>query len=230
MQPTYLPWMGYFDLIDQSDLFVFLDSVEFNDRSWQQRNRIKVPGDSLWLTVPVLTKGRRHQVISDVIIDKSRNFNDKHLRTIGQFYRKAPFHERCMEVLQGALQKDHDRLADLNTDLILFICRELGIKTEFVRSSTLGVEGRKTELLVDICKKLGARRYLSAAGSREYIEENDLFTVNGIGLAYHEYAHPEYRQLHGAFVPYLSVVDLLMNEGPDSLSIIRSGRSREADE
>jgi hypothetical protein len=180
--------------------------------------------------VPVLTKGKRHQAISDVIIDKSRNFNDKHLRTISQFYRKAPFHERCMEVLQGALQKDYDRLADLNTDLILFICRELGIKTEFVRSSTLGVEGRKTELLVGICKKLGARRYLSAAGSREYIEENDLFTVNGIGLAYHEYAHPEYRQLHGAFVPYLSVVDLLMNEGPESLSIIRSGRSRGAGE
>lgn len=225
MQPTYLPWVGYFDLIAQSDYFVFLDSVQFNDRSWQQRNRIKGSDRVLWITVPVLTKGRREQTIKDVIIDKTQNFSDKHIKTISQFYGKAPFFSDYMEGIKSIFDRSHEHLVNLNIDLIGWICEHLGIKKELIRSSSLNVEGSKTELLVNICKCLGARHYLSAEGSRTYIEENNLFDKNGIELSYHSYNHPEYTQLYGDFIPHMSAIDLLLNEGPASLSIIRSGRA-----
>ena len=225
MQPTYLPWIGYFDLIDQSDCFVFLDSVQFNKRSWQQRNRIKGSDRVLWLTVPVLTKGRRYQRMHEVMIDQTQNFQEKHIRKITHFYSKAPFFAQHIDELSASLCKSHRFLADLNIELIRWLCAQLGIETEMVRSSSLNVEGERVELLVNICGVLGADRYLSAAGSREYIEENNLFVPNDIDLVYHAYRHPEYRQLHGSFVPYLSVLDLLFNEGRSSLSSIREGRA-----
>lgn len=225
MQPTYLPWLGYFDLIDQSECFVFLDSVQFEKRSWQQRNRIKGPDNVLWLTVPVLTKGRRDQRIDEVMIDQTQAFQEKHIKTITHLYSRASFFVQYTDGLSIVLRKSHQFLADLNIELIRWLCTQLGIETEMVRSSSLNVEGGKVELLVNICKALGADRYLSAAGSRTYIEENNLFVPNGIDLVYHDYRHPEYRQLHGQFVPYLSVVDLLFNEGPSSLSVIRAGRA-----
>ena len=225
MQPTYLPWIGYFDMIDQSDCFVFLDSVQFNKRSWQQRNRIKGHDGVLWLTVPVLSKGRRDQRIDEVVIDQTQAFQEKHIKTITYSYSKAPFFAQYIDELSAILHKSHQFLADLNIELIRWLCAQLGIETEMVRSSSLNVEGKQVELLVNICKALGTDRYLSAAGSKAYIEENNLFVPNGIDLVYHEYRHPEYRQLHGAFVPYLSVLDLLFNEGPSSLSIIRAGHA-----
>ena len=225
MQPTYLPWIGYFDMIDQSACFVFLDSVRFNKRSWQQRNRVKGLNGILWLTVPVFTKGRRYQLIREVVIDQTQNFQEKHIKTITHLYSRAPFFAQYIHELSAILRKSHRFLADLNIELICWLCARLGVETELTRSSSLNVEGKNVELLVNICKALNADRYLSAAGSGEYIEENNLFGPNSIDLAYHAYRHPEYRQLHDAFVPYLSVVDLLFNEGPSSLSIIREGRA-----
>ena len=225
MQPTYLPWIGYFDMIDQSDCFVFLNSVQFNKRSWQQRNRIKGHDGVLWLTVPVLTKGRRHQRIYEVEIASTQHFREEHIKTITRCYSKAPFFEQYIDGLSAILCRSHRLLADLNIEFTHWFCEQLGIETKMIRSSSLDVEGEKVELLVNICGMLGADRYLSAAGSKEYIEENNLFVPNDIDLVYHAYRHPEYRQLHGSFVPYLSVLDLLFNEGRSSLSIIREGRA-----
>ena len=224
MQPTYLPWIGYFDMIDQTDTFVFLDSVQFNTRSWQQRNRIKSPAEILWLTVPVLTKGRRDQHIDQAEIDATQNFAVKHLNAIAFNYAKAPYFARYFDSLKMIYEKGQTRLADLTIDLTQWVCAQFGIHTPTLRSSALAVEGKKTELLVAICQALKASQYLSAEGSREYIEENNLFHVHQIGLDYHNYRHPEYRQLHGAFTPFLSALDLLFNEGPGSLAIIRAGR------
>ena len=224
MQPTYLPWLGYFDLIDQVDCFVFLDSVQFDRRSWQQRNRIKGQDGVHWLTAPVLSKGKRDQLISDVHLDHETPFAAKHLNTITHLYSKAPFFGQYIPELSAVLSEPGDLLARLNVDLIHWLCAKMSIATKTVYSSNLDVEGRKVELLVGICQALGAGRYISPQGSRAYIDENNLFGPNGIELAYHSYSHPEYRQLHGAFVPYLSALDLLFNEGPDSLSIIRAGR------
>lgn len=225
MQPTYLPWIGYFDLIDRVDCFVFLDSVQFSKRSWQQRNRFKGDDQILWLTVPVLSKGLREQRIADVEIDLAASFHQKHLKTLDHLYGKAPFFQRYIGSLTDLLNQSHKHLGDLNIELIGLLCSTMGIKTEMIRSSSLDVEGRKSELLVGICEALGAGQYVSAPGSREYIEEEDLFSVRNIRLDYHEYRHPEYRQQFGEFVPYLSALDLLFNEGPDSSSIVRKGRA-----
>ena len=224
MQPTYMPWLGYFDLIDQVDCFVFLDSVQFDRRSWQQRNRIKGQDGVHWLTAPVQSKGKRDQLILETRLDHETGFAAKQLSTITHLYTKAPFFGQYIPELSAVLNEPRELLARLNVDLIHWLCAKMGIATKTVNSSSLDVEGKKVELLIEICKVLGADRYVSPQGSRGYIDENNLFGPNGIELTYQSYNHPEYRQLHGDFVPYLSAIDLLLNEGPDSLSIIRAGR------
>ncbi len=126
--------------------------------------------------------------------------------------------------MERILRRGHTRLVDLNTDLILWFRELLGLRTPVLRSSTLDVSGKRTELLVDICRAVGADHYLSPEGSRAYIEGHDLFALNGIGLSYQHYRTPPYRQLHGAFIPSLSILDLMLNEGDQSLAIIRAGR------
>ena len=225
MQPTFLPWIGYFDLIDKSDRFVFLDSVQFSKQSWQQRNRVKVPNGEQWLTVSVLTKGMPNQRISEVKINQNAKFREKTIKTITQIYRKAPFFDSYIDELSDILLKSHVFLADLNIELIMWICKQLGIDTKMIRSSSLMTTGKKVELLINICKELNASTYLSTPGSKVYIDENNLFPSNDIDLVYHAFEHPEYRQINGEFIPYMSTIDLLFNEGPASLSIIRAGRS-----
>jgi hypothetical protein len=224
MQPTYLPWAGYLDLIDRADCFVFLDSVQFAKRSWQQRNRVKKAGPDpiQWLTVPVLTKGRRDQLIADVEIDPTSEFPEGHLATLRHLYAKAPFFDQYFDELQ-TIVRGQTRLADLNIGLITWLCRSIGIECEMARSSQLDASGRRADLLANICQVVRADRYLSAAGSKEYIDEYDPFTANGIELVYQEYHPTEYRQLHGTFEPFLSALDLMFNEGPESLRVIRAG-------
>lgn len=224
MQPTYLPWMGYFDLIDQVDLFVLYDDVDFSKQSWQQRNRIKTSSGVQWLTVPVLWKGKSGQKIQDVQINPRSNDLAKHVKTIEQAYSKAPFQKAYIGELSALLSGSHSFLADLNTALIRWFCEKLGIRTPLVKSSELNLEGERVERLIHLCRAVQATRYLSTPGSKVYIDENNLFEPNRIELVYHRFAHPVYRQLHGEFVPYLSALDVLLNEGDKSLAIIRSGR------
>lgn len=229
MQPTYLPWIGYFDLMDQSDAFVFLDSVQFAKRSWQQRNRIKSPNGELMLTVPVLSKGRRDQTIAEVELDPTSGFASQHLNSIRACYAKAPNFGSLWPRLSAVLTPDARKLADVNLGLIGVFREALGLKTPLIRSSTLKAGGHKVDLLVAICEEVGANRYLSPLGSKEYIDENNIFASRGIELVYHHYQHPVYPQLHGDFVPFMSVLDLLMNvDGPRALEIIRSGRLQSA--
>jgi len=225
MQPTYLPWIGYFDIMDQVDVFVILDSAQFSRRSWQQRNRIKTATGELMLTVPILTKGRREQCIDDALIDASSHFEVSHLSSIRGSYARASFFADEWLPLSRILESVPKRLVDLNLALIDHFKDALGIGVDVVRSSTLLASGHKVDLLVDICERVGAERYLSPLGSKAYIDENNIFASRGIDLVYHNYRHPTYRQLHGEFLPYMSVVDLLFNEGASaSLPMIRSGR------
>jgi len=223
MQPTYLPWLGYFDLINRSDVFVFLDSVQFDKRSWQQRNRIKTPNGELMLTVPVLTKGRSDQKICDVMIDISQKFEKKHFNSICSNYKKSRYFEFLVVELEEIFNSEINKLADLNIRLIEWLSSKLGINTKFVYSSQLDTDGSKTELLVNICKIINADHYISPAGSKEYIDQNNLFIKSGIKLSYQNYKHPTYSQLYGDFIPYMSVIDLLFNEGKKSLELIKSG-------
>ena len=224
MQPTYLPWVGLFDLIDQSDVFVFLDNVQFEKQSWQQRNKIKTPQGWIWLTVPVLQS--LGQKINEVKINNNSNWKEKHLKSIQYNYDKAPYFKKYFKFFEETYNTNWECLADLNIHIIKWTSDQLNIKNKFVNSSSMNIKGRKTELLVDICKKLNADAYLSPLGSVMYIEENNLFERDGIKLEYQHFEHPIYKQLWGDFMPYMSVIDLLFNEGPKSRTIIRSGRKK----
>jgi hypothetical protein len=222
MQPTYLPWAGYFGMMDRVDVFILLDTVQFAKRSWQQRNQIKTAQGPLMLTVPVLSKGAREQRINQVVIDRSRDFPASHVKAIELAYRRAPYFGRYAPALFALLRRPEEQLCHLTILLIEWLKAELGITTELQRTSDLGTTGSRAELLADVCAAIGATHYLSPPGSREYMEASDAFAERGIVVAYHEFAHPEYPQLGKGFVPYMSVIDLLFNAGPDSLGIIRS--------
>lgn len=223
MQPTYLPWIGYFGMIDRVDIFVFLDSVQFARRSWQQRNRIKTANGPLMLTVPVHKKGARDQTIAEVRIDEQAQFPLTHMRAIEHALKKAPHYATHAEALFGILGGGRSGLSDLNIALITWLAESFGIDSRFVRSTEIEAEGAKADLLVSICQALGGDAYLSAPGSRDYIEASGAFEAHGIEVVYHDYRHPTYPQLHGAFEPYMSAIDLLFNVGPQSLERIRSG-------
>ena len=227
-QPTYLPWLGYFDLIDQANLFVVLDNVQFVKQSWQQRNRIKTPTGLQWLTVPVQFRGRLGQVLLEVEIRDSAFARD-HLRAIELAYRRSPHFAGYYPALAAIIEKrSAGRLLDLNLDLIEWMIQKLEITTPMVRASSLGLQGKRAELLAGICERVGAEEYLSPVGSAGYLlEEHGALTSRGIEVTFHNYEHPQYEQLFGFFAPYTSLLDLLFNHGRDSLRILRSGR-REA--
>ena len=225
-QPGYLPWSGFFDLVDQVDQFVLLDTVQFEKRSWQQRNRIKGPAGLLFLTVPVVVKGRFEQRIIDVEIE-SPYFVRKHLRSIETSYRRAPFFDRYFPELAAILQTcaAGTRLAELNVRLIEWLCGVLGIRTPLLRSSAMGQEGCRSALLLKLCDALNADLYLSALGSADYLL-NDVpqFLAAGIAVAFQHYEHPQYSQQFPPFCSHASAIDLIFNEGDRSIEILRSGR------
>jgi hypothetical protein len=229
-QPTYLPWLGYFDLLDQVDQFVLLDSVQFEKQSWQQRNRIKTPSGLQWLTVPVVFRGRLDQQIADVEI-REPDFWRNNLRAIELNYRRAPFFDRYFNELSELIQSESAplNLCRLNLAILGWLAGGLGIKTPMLRSSEMSVQGKRTSLLVEICSSLGANAYLSPLGSAAYLlSELLLMTDRGIEVTFQQYEHPVYQQLFPPFQPYASVLDLLFNEGDRATEIIRSGRRQPA--
>lgn len=226
MQPTFLPWIGYFAMIDRVDRFVYLDSVQFAKRSWQQRNRIKAAQGELMLSVPVLSKGKRDQTIAEAQIDWDSGFAAKYVRSIESAYRSAPHFAEHFEPLRERLTASAPSLADYTIGLIEFLCASFGITTPRERSSNLKATGQKADLLATICSELGAARYLSAPGSRDYIEESDAFRKAGVAVNYHNYEHPAYPQGAGEFLPYMAAIDLLFHCGGEAgLRIIRQGVS-----
>lgn len=223
MQPTYLPWMGYFDLMDSADVFVLLDTVQFEKQSWQQRNRIKTgEGTSMWLTVPVV-QGLQ-QKVREVRIEASNPWRRKHWGTIHQHYKRAPYWSRYSEGLSALYLQEWEYLFDWNVAVLTVLREQLGITTPMLCASHIPASGGRVELLANICHYLKADIYLSPVGSAAYIEENNIFSSEGISLIYQRFAHPVYRQIYGEFMTHMSVIDLLFNEGPASLEIIRSGR------
>lgn len=224
MQPTYLPWIGYFGLMKSVDLFIFLDSVQFTRRSWQQRNQIKTANGPIWLTVPVLSKGKRDQLITDVEIDRSRDFPQSHQRALELNYKKSPHFDTYAPQLLSLIGANNRNLTDLTISTIAWLASTLGITTPIRRSSEFEVAGTKAELLASLCDQVGATEYISPPGSKDYLDESDAFTRRGLPLRYFNFTNPEYPQQFGDFLPYMSVVDLLFNCGPESLTLIEKGR------
>lgn len=220
MQPTYLPWAGYFGLIQSVDLFILLDSVQFTKRSWQQRNQIKTANGPLWLTVPVLSKGKRDQLISEVEIDYGQDFPRSHQKTLEMNYKNSLYFDSFGPGLVATLGGNDKYLSELTTKSIKWIRDALGIKTPIRLASEFATTGVKADLLASLCEQVGATEYISPPGSKVYLDESDAFVKRGIPISYFVFKHPEYPQRFGDFSPYMSVVDLLFNCGPASSSII----------
>ncbi|HEY2682947.1 MAG TPA: WbqC family protein [Steroidobacteraceae bacterium] len=225
-QPTFLPWMGWFDLADQVDLVIELEDVSFAKRSWQQRNRIRTPEGLSFLTVPVLSSGRRGQLISDtelVDLDFVRSFTS----VISRHYADARYFSRYFDEFCEALAKSaaDQKLVSLNCGLIEWLAKQLGVETKTIRASELAVPGKRGERLANLCERVGALRYISPAGAEEYLlEDKSEFDRRGISVELQVYEHPQYRQCFEPFIPYASALDVLFNEGDAAGSIMRAGR------
>jgi hypothetical protein len=223
-QPHYLPWLGYFDKIDSSDVFVILDNVQYKKREFQNRNRIKTAAGVLWLTVPVVTRGRYYQTTGEVGIDNTEDWRANHLRTLELNYSRAPHFDEYFPGFAALMNsRQWETLAELSVAGLRFFMGKLGISVPIRFEKELGVPGEKTERIINICRAVGADTYLSGAGGKAYMDE-PAFERAGIGLRYQHFEHPVYPQLHGAFEPYMAAPDLMLNAGGGSLEIIRSGR------
>lgn len=224
MQPTFLPWIGYFDLMDQVDTFVFLDDVQLSKRSWQQRNRIRTASGLQLLTVPVTN--RSGQLIIDASLAEV-DFSRKHLKSIEKSYKKAEhfgtYFPSFVEAVMSGIATG--RLVELNLSLISWMAGAIGLDIACLRSHELQVSGERSERLALVCERLGADQYLSPLGSKVYLlGELSAFQHRGMTVWFQHYEHPTYRQLYSPFIPFASAIDMLFNEGPASLGIIRSGR------
>ena len=216
LQPSYIPWRGYFHQIQRADVFVFYDDVQYDHHGWRNRNRIKTRNGPTWLSIPVMKKGcHRHSVPLNLMrVDGQQPWQAKHWKTIRQSYNRAPFFPEYALALEPFYRHPVESLADFTIDLTLSLCGLLGIRsTRFVRSSDLGVGGGRTERLVAILQRLGATRYLSGPSARDYLEE-DRLRSEGIELEYMDYRYPDYPQLYPPFDAQVSVLDLLFMTGP----------------
>ena len=222
-QPQYLPWLGYFDKMDRADVFVLLDDVQYKKNEWQNRNKIRNAESWQWLTVPVVYDFGR--LLSEVKIDNKTGWRTKHLKSIEMNYSRAPYFKGYSGFFEELYGKEWSLLADLNSEMILYLKERLGIKTRLIKSSELGIKSSATNRLVDICGKLNADVYLSGAGGAEYLDEA-LFAAAGIKLEYQSYEHPVYKQAFDGFEPNMAVIDLMFMEGDKSLKIIRGGREK----
>lgn len=221
-QPGYLPWLGFFDEMRRVDVFVYYDDVAFDKNGWRNRNRIKGPYGEHWLTVPVRHSGRHGQLIRDVVIDGRGNWARDHVETIRQFYAKAPYLDDYLPGLEEMLHRPWELLIDLNLAVTGLMCGWLGLTTKVCLSSETGIEGGKSERLLNICRHFQADTYLSANASKSYLQQ-DIFTQSGIEVVWQNYQCRPYAQQHGDFLSYLSALDLILNVGPGSLEFISLG-------
>ena len=209
-QPAYLPWLGYFDKIIKSNVFVFLDTVQFEKNSFINRNKIKTPQGSVWLTVPVKLKGHLDVPLLKIEIDHKINWQKNHLKSIYLNYKKAPHYKEGYFKIEGLYNTDYELISELCWDHLGFWLKELGIEKRIVRSSELPITSKKSDLILDLCRYFQADRYISGALGRNYLEEVR-FKEAGISIEYQDYQHPVYPQLWGEFLPYMSIVDFWMN-------------------
>ena len=219
LQPSYIPWRGYFHLVQRADVFVFLDDAQYTTRDWRNRNIVKGAGGPRWITVPVITKGRREQLIKDVEIDNSTAWRKSHLATLRHCYGQARYFDAYVGFLEEKYERTWDNLCELDIDLTCSIAGLLDIRTQFVRSSELGASGAKTDRLIDICKRVGITTYISGPSAKAYISP-EAFERESIELVYHSYDYPPYPQLFGEFAPNVTILDLLFNCGSHSATYI----------
>jgi len=222
-----MPWLGYFDLIDRADCFVFYNDVQY-DRSWRSRNRIrsaKKEGWS-WITAPVILEDGLHTMLDQAKICYKKEGLQKVWNQIHENYRKAPFYNQYKGDIQDILlTKQHGKLVDLNKDIIEWICDILSIETKIVISSEYELkETERNNRLIEVCQTVGADKWLANSACRNYLDV-PLFEKAGIEVIYQDYVHPVYEQQYEPFVSHMSIIDLLFNCGEESGKILRSTQS-----
>lgn len=218
IQPSYIPWRGYFDQIYKADVFVFYDNVQYDKHGWRNRNRIKTHQGLQWLTIPVLSGGNViDQVqINHVRIDSRSKWNSKHWQSLQQAYRRTPYFDKYTPLLKEFYGREWENLADLTIEFTIALARELGIKhTRFVRSSSLEATASKTERLVHLLQQLDVTHYYSGPSAKSYIEDACFERAN-ITLEYMVYDYPEYTQLYPPYSPYVTVLDLMFMTGKEA--------------
>ena len=214
IQPSYIPWRGYFDIIQRSDVFVFHDDIQYTKQDWRNRNRIKAAQGVTWLTIPI-QKQTVSGPINEALIDNAQRWSGKQWRMIDAAYKKSPHFRDYRTFFEEIYNREWTHLSEMCIVLTKQICEWLNIETELMRSSDLDITGAKTDRLVQMCEQLGTRHYLSGPSAKDYIE-TEKFDAIGTSVEYIAYDYPEYPQLHGEFRGDLSIIDLLFNCGEES--------------
>jgi len=221
-QPGYLPWLGFFKKIMESDVFVFLDDVKYEKKQWHNRNKIRTSQGSMWLSVPV--KSNSGDSLNEVTIDNSINWSKYHKKSIKLNNSKCSFFKEYFFPLEKILDKKYDLLIDLNIEVIQYIIKCLELNTQTTFSSELKIEKKGSDRILDICKKLNADIYLSGALGTDYLNLDD-FTKNDITVLFQNFHQPVYKQCFEPFIPNMTTIDLLFNEGKKSIQILKEAKN-----
>lgn len=220
-QPQFLPWLGYLDKIDQVDLFVILDNVQFKKNEWQNRNRIRTAQGCQWLTVPVLH--RFGQRVNEVLINQTADWSSKHLHALEMHYSRAAHRDPVLEGLRPIYRQSWQSLASLNLAVLEWLLEAFGITTPLRLASEMTVREEPTDRLIDICRTVGATQYLAGAGAPGYMDV-PRFEASGLALEIQDFRSPVYAQCYEPFVPGLAAIDMLLTCGDDALRLLREAR------
>ena len=224
LQSNYIPWKGYFDIIDRVDEFILYDDMQYTRRDWRNRNKIKTAGGVKWLTIPVDSKGKFYQKINETKVS-SHDWAASHWKSLHLSYAKAPFFHEVASWLEPLYEEAGklDYLSEINYLFLTAICSRLGINTAITWSSDYELADGKTERLAALVASAGGGYYLSGPAAKDYIVD-EVFEKAGIILEYMDYGgYPEYPQLHGEFEGNVSILDLLFMTGPDAPKYMKKG-------
>jgi hypothetical protein len=228
IQPCFIPWLGYFEQIAVGDIFLYLDDVQYTKKDWRNNNQLKSPNGIKNVYVPVQST-HRDTLINQVLISYNEKWEDSLINKITQWYKKAPFFSEVLQLIQEVIYHKHEKLVGLNFELNNAILKYTGIQTPIYFSSDITKStDDKNQRIVELCKHFDHVDMLYDGKSAQNFIDVNLFHQNGIEVVFQEYQHSPYKQLWGEFIPYMSVIDLLMNYGKDSLKIILSGQLPES--
>ncbi|CUR50983.1 WbqC-like family protein [Nitrosotalea devaniterrae] len=221
-QPGYLPYLGYFKKIQTCDVFVHLDDVLYSTGGGDNKNKIRTFQGTKILPVPI---SKPHDIkFNEIKIANDMDWREKHRNSIKENYKVAPFFDRYWNSIENILSKEWKKLIDLNLEFIKYFCSVLNLTTKTVRSSELDTKSTKSTKLLEICQKLGATCYISGEIGKNYLDVK-LFENAGIEVIFEKFEHPIYRQIHGEFIPYLSIIDVLFNEGDNTKTILANSKN-----
>lgn len=212
-QPSYIPYLGYVHKLIISDLFIIMDNVQYEKNGYTNRNMIKTSNGPIWLTVPIILKNHTNKIIKDMEINNSSDWKLSHWKSIYYNYKKANFFNHYSDFLENLYKQKWEKLTDITNYILRFIIKDLEISTKIEFLSDTNIKGKKDELILNMCKKYNANIFIFGSSGKTYADQ-EKFSKEKINLYFQEYKHPTYNQLWGDFISNMSIIDLLLNEGP----------------